>query len=209
MTNTRRKSAIRVLAIYVVDTNYYQMNTFMAKNELLENILDDLSVINEKDEARDQRLDRMESALDELVKVVGSIQPTTSTTQAESTNSISYNALKEAVYKVIAEYHDAKPEHTDIFTEDNIRKLHSVIKQGRWRVAQKNIGRKQDEEAKKERDLLASKRTAQGIQTTSMVAEWAPEYSPEIQRTIRFIGLKTLDEDEPAESVHALLKVWG
>ena len=35
-----------------------------------------------------------------------------------------------------------------------------------------------DEEAKKERDLLASKRTAQGIQTTSMVAEWAPEYSP-------------------------------
>ena len=184
------------------------MNTFMAKNELLENILDDLSVMNEKDEARDQRLDRMESALGELVKVAGSIQPTTSTTQAESTNSISYNALKEAVYKAIAEYHDAKPEHTDIFTEDNIRKLHSVINKadGEWL---KKHWAKQDVEAKKERDLLASKRTAQGIQTTSMVAEWAPEYSPEIQRTIRFIGLKTLDEDEPAESVHALLKVWG
>ncbi len=180
----------------------------MAKNELLENILDDLSVLKEKDEARDQRLDRMESALGELVKVVGSIQPTTSTTQAESTNSISYNALKEAVYKAIAEYHDAKPEHTDIFTEDNIRKLHSVINKadGEWL---KKHWAKQDEEAKKKHDLLAGKRTVQGIQTIPMVAEWASEYSPEIQRTIRFIGLKTLDEDEPAETAHAILKVWG
>ena len=35
----------------------------MAKNELLENILDDLSVLKEKDEARDQRLDGIEAAL--------------------------------------------------------------------------------------------------------------------------------------------------
>ena len=184
------------------------MNKSMAKNELLEDILDDLSVMKEKDEARDQRLDRIEAALGELVKAAGSTQPTTSTTQAESTNSISYNALKEAVYDAITEYHEAKPEHTGIFTEDNIRKLHSVINKadGEWL---KKHWAKQDEEAKKERDLLASKRTAQGIQTTSMVAEWAPEYSPEIQRTIRFIGLKTLDEDEPAEKAHAILKVWG
>lgn len=51
----------------------------MAKNELLENILDDLSVLKEKDEARDQRLDRIEAALGELVKAAGSTQPTTST----------------------------------------------------------------------------------------------------------------------------------
>ena len=68
---------------------------------------------------------------------------------------------------------------------------------------------KQDEEAKKKHDLLAGKRTAQGIQKIPMVAEWASEYSPEIQRTIRFIGLKTLGEDEPAETAHAILKVWG
>jgi len=111
----------------------------MAKNELLEDILDDLSVMKEKDEARDQRLDRMESALGDLVKAAGSTQPTTSTTQAESTNRISYDALKEAVYDAITEYHKAKPEHTDIFTEDNIRKLHSIINKadGEWL---KNIG---------------------------------------------------------------------
>lgn len=180
----------------------------MAKNELLENILDDLSVLKEKDEARDQRLDRIEAALGELVKTASSTQPTTSTTQAESTNSISYDALKEAVYDAITEYHEAKPEHTDIFTEDNIRKLHSVINKadGEWL---KKHWAKQDEEAKKKHDLLAGKRTAQGIQTISMVAEWAPEYSPEIQRIIRFIGMNTLPEDEPVETAHSILKIWG
>ena len=77
----------------------------MAKNELLEDILDDLSVMKEKDEARDQRLDRIEAALGELVKAAGSTQPTTSTTQAESTNSISYDALKGAIRDGMTEYH--------------------------------------------------------------------------------------------------------
>ena len=81
----------------------------MAKNELLENILDDLSVLKEKDEARDQRLDRIEAALGELVKAAGSTQPTTSTTQAESTNSISYDALKGAIRDGMTEYHETNP----------------------------------------------------------------------------------------------------
>ena len=180
----------------------------MAKNELLENILDDLSVLKEKDEARDQRLDRIEAALGEMVKAAGSTQPTTSTTQAESTNSISYDTLKCAIRDGMTEYHETSPKHTDFLTEENIRKLHSVINKadGEWL---KKHWAKQDEEAKKKHDLLAGKRTAQGIQTIPMVAEWASEYSPEIQRTIRFIGLKTLDEDEPAETAHAILKVWG
>ena len=42
-----------------------------------------------------------------------------------------------------------------------------------------------------------------------MVAEWAPECSPEIQRVMRFVELKTFAEDEPAETTHAILKVWG
>lgn len=57
--------------------------------------------------------------------------------------------------------------------------------------------------------LLVRQRTIQGIQTISMVAEWAPEYTPEIQRTIRFIGMNTLPEDEPVETAHAILKIWG
>lgn len=164
--------------------------------------------MKEKDEAKDQRLDRIEAALGELVKAAGSTQPTTSTTQAESTNSISYDALKGAIRDGMIEYHETSPKHTDFLTEENIRKLHSVINKadGEWL---KKHWAKQDEEAKKKYNLLAGKRTAQGIQTIPMVAEWASEYSPEIQRTIRFIGLKTLDEDEPAETAHAILKVWG
>lgn len=39
--------------------------------------------------------------------------------------------------------------------------------------------------------------------------EWASEYPPEIQRTIRSIGLKILDKDEPVETTHTILKIWG
>ncbi len=180
----------------------------MAKNELLENILDELSVLKEKDEARDQRLDRIEVTLGELVKAAGSTLPTTSTSKALSENIIPYDALKGAIRDGMTEYHETSPKHTDFLTEENIRKLHSVLNKadGEWL---KKHWAKQDEEAKKKHDLLASKRTAQGIQTIPMVAEWASEYSPEIQRTIRFIGLKTLDEDEPAETAHTILKIWG
>lgn len=109
--------------------------------------------MKEKDEARDQCLDRMESALGELVKPAGSTQSTTSTSKAESSNSIPYDTLKKAVYDAIAEYREAKLEHTDIFTEDNIRKLHSVINKvdGEWL---KKHWAQEDEKAKKKRDLL-------------------------------------------------------
>lgn len=115
--------------------------------------------MKEKDEAKDQRLDRIEAALGELVKAAGSTQPTTSTTQAESTNSISYDALKGAIRDGMIEYHETSPKHTDFLTEENIRKLHSVINKadGEWL---KKHWAKQDEEAKKKYNLLAGKRTA-------------------------------------------------
>lgn len=45
--------------------------------------------------------------------------------------------------------------------------------------------------------------------TIEQVAEWAPQYSLEIQRTIRYIGMKILDENEFVEKAHAILKIWG
>lgn len=53
------------------------------------------------------------------------------------------------------------------------------------------------------------KREAQGIKNVAQVAEWAPEYSPAIQSTIRFIGCNIIHEDLPKEKVHKILKVWG
>ena len=35
------------------------------------------------------------------------------------------------------------------------------------------------------------------------------QYSLEIQRTIRYIGMKIIDENESVEKVHEILKVWG
>lgn len=180
----------------------------MAKNELLENILDDLSVIKDKDASRDKRLESIESALKELVDNVESGKSVPSTAKVEPKSTIPYDILKDAVYDGMAEYFKAEPNHTGILSEDNILKIHSVINKvdSKW---VKEHWDKEDEKAKAEHDLLVSQRTAQGIHTIPMVAEWAPEYSPEIQRVMRFVGLKTLPEDEPAETAHAILKVWG
>ena len=57
--------------------------------------------------------------------------------------------------------------------------------------------------------MYLQKRKAQGLMTIEQVAEWAPQYSLEIQRTIRYIGMKILDENESVEKAHAILKVWG
>lgn len=169
----------------------------MAKNELLENILDDLSLIKDKDLERDSRLDRIESAINELVKRNSVLE-----------EDVPCDVLKQAVLDGIVEYYAANYRHTEVLFEDNIRKIHSVINEidGEWL---KKHWAKEDEVAKHKHDLLVSQRTAQSIYTIPMVAEWAPEYSPEIQRTIRFIGMKMLAEDEPADTAHALLKVWG
>ena len=45
--------------------------------------------------------------------------------------------------------------------------------------------------------------------TIEQVAEGAPQYSLENQRTIRYIGMKIIDENESLEKAHAILKIWG
>lgn len=50
---------------------------------------------------------------------------------------------------------------------------------------------------------------AQGILTVDQLAKWAPEFPVEIQRLIHFIGVNIFGIDEPAESVHKVLKIIG
>lgn len=45
--------------------------------------------------------------------------------------------------------------------------------------------------------------------TIEQVTEWAPQYSIEIQRTIRYLGIKIIDEEESVEKAHAILKICG
>ena len=68
---------------------------------------------------------------------------------------------------------------------------------------------KDETERECKRNVYLQKRKAQGLMTIEQVAEWAPQYSLEIQRTIRYIGMKILDENESVEKAHAILKIWG
>ena len=68
---------------------------------------------------------------------------------------------------------------------------------------------KDEKERECKRNVFLQKRKAQGLMTIEQVAEWAPQYSLEIQRTIRYIGMKIIDENESVEKAHAILKIWG
>ena len=68
---------------------------------------------------------------------------------------------------------------------------------------------KDEKERERKCSVYMQKRKAQGLMTIEQVAEWAPQYSLEIQRTIRYIGMKILDENEFVEKAHAILKIWG
>lgn len=66
-----------------------------------------------------------------------------------------------------------------------------------------------DDKEEQRRKEYFHKRTIQGINTIAQMQGWASEYPPEILRTIRFIGMKILDIDEPVETTHTILKIWG
>ena len=68
---------------------------------------------------------------------------------------------------------------------------------------------KDEKERECKRNMYLQKRKAQGLMTIEQVAEWTPQYSLEIQRTIRYIGMKIIDENESVEKAHAILKIWG
>lgn len=75
--------------------------------------------------------------------------------------------------------------------------------------ARKAVNEEDLKEAEEEKNKLIAQRTAQGIETVEQVQEWAPDYPPEIQRTIRYIGRRIVPENETPESTHKLLRVWG
>ena len=68
---------------------------------------------------------------------------------------------------------------------------------------------KDEKERECTRNVYLQKRKAQGLMTIEQVTEWTPQYSLEIQRTIRYIGMKIINEDESVEKAHAILKIWG
>ena len=171
----------------------------MAKsNEQLEDILDDLSVIKNNNVATEQRLGNIENLLAKLAtkEEVAPITPLAST----STTSIPYEEMDS--------YYNAMSDSAELLSDKTLKRLGTIFIELYVEEIEKYL-EKDEKERECKRNVYLQKRKAQGLMTIEQVVEWAPQYSLEIQRTIRYIGMKILDENESVEKAHAILKVWG
>ena len=179
----------------------------MAKsNEQLEDILDDLSVIKSNNAATEQRLSNMETLLAKMAtkEDVAPIIPVAST----SATSIPYDEIKNAVHEEMDSYYNAMSDSAELLSDKTLKRLGTIFIELYVEEIEKYL-EKDEKERERKRSVYMQKRKAQGLMTIEQVAEWAPQYSLEIQRTIRYIGMKILDENESVEKAHAILKVWG
>ncbi len=173
------------------------------QNDQLEDILDELSVIKESVETYNTKLANIDALLSQQVS--------NESEKIESESSTLYipeNLLKEIVRQGLESYFNNEGLCSSILSDERIKLMgdrfigmYAAELQKRW----KQLDDKED----KNRKEYFHKRTIQGINTIAQMKEWASEYPPEIQRTIRFIGLKILDKDEPVETTHTILKIWG
>lgn len=173
------------------------------QNDQLEDILDELSVIKENIGTYNTKLRNIETMLSQLAS-----NEKEKMESENSTPSISEDHLKEAIHQGMESYFSNNKSGKSILSDENIKligdlfiSMYATELYKRW----KQLDAKEEQRRKE----YSHKRTLQGINTIGQMAEWASEYSPEIQRTIRFIGLKVLDKDEPVETTHTILKIWG
>lgn len=179
----------------------------MAKaNERLEDILDDLSVIKNNNVAIEQRLGNIENILAKLAtkEKVAPITPVASTSAA----SFPYDDIKSAVHEEMDSYFNAMSDSAELLSDKVLKRLGTIFIELYVEEIEKYLEKDEKKRVCK-RNVYLQKRKAQGLMTIEQVAEWAPQYSLEIQRTIRYIGMKIINEDESVEKAHAILKIWG
>lgn len=179
----------------------------MAKsNEQLEDILDDLSVIKSNNATTEQRLSNIETLLAKLATKEEDvpITPVASTSAA----SIPYDEIKSAVHEEMDSYFNAMSDSVELLSDKVLKRLGTIFIELYVEEIEKYL-EKDEKERECKRNVYLQKRKAQGLMTIEQVAEWAPQYSLEIQRTIRYIGMKIIDENESVEKAHAILKIWG
>ena len=208
MTNTRKNIAVEVAASEEAEDNKnlkYHYN--MAKsNEQLEDILDELSVIKNNNVATEQRLSNIETLLAKLT-TKEKVAPITSVAST-SAASFPYDEIKNAVHEEMDSYYNAMSDSAELLSDKTLKRLGTIFIELYVEEIEKYL-EKDEKERKCKRNVYLQKRKAQGLMTIEQVAEWAPQYSLEIQRTIRYIGMKIIDENESVEKAHAILKIWG
>lgn len=179
----------------------------MAKsNEQLEDILDDLSVIKNNNVATEQRLSNIENLLAKLA-TKDEVAPITPVASISAT-SIPYDEIKSAVHEEMDSYFNVMSDSSELLSDKTLKRIGTIFIELYAEEIEKYL-KKDEKERECKRNVYLQKRKAQGLMTIEQVVEWAPQYSLEIQRTIRYIGMKILDEDESVEKAHAILKIWG
>ena len=208
MTNTRKNIAVEVAASEEADDNKNLKNHYnMTKsNEQLEDILDDLSVIKNNNVATEQRLSNIENLLAKLA-TKDEVAPITPVASISAT-SIPYDEIKSAVHEEMDSYFNVMSDSSELLSDKTLKRIGTIFIELYAEEIEKYL-KKDKKERECKRNVYLQKRKAQGLMTIEQVAEWAPQYSLEIQRTIRYIDMKILDEDESVEKAHAILKIWG
>ena len=135
---------------------------------------------------------------------VAPITPVASTSAA----SFPYDEIKSAVHEEMDRYFNAMYDSAELLSDKTLKRLGTIFIELYVEEIEKYL-EKDEKERECKRNVYLQKRKAQGLMTIDQVAEWAPQYSLEIQRTIRYIGMKIIDENESVEKVHEILKVWG
>lgn len=208
MTNTRKNIAVEVATSEEADDNKnLKCHYNMAKsNEQLEDILDELSVIKSNNAATEQRLSNIENLLAKLA-TKDEVAPITPVASISAT-SIPYDEIKSAVHEEMDSYFNVMSDSSELLSDKTLKRIGTIFIEQYAEEIEKYL-KKDEKERECKRNVYLQKRKAQGLMTIDQVAEWAPQYSLEIQRTIRYIGMKILDEDESVEKAHAILKIWG
>ena len=182
----------------------------MAKNnEKFEEILDEL---HENKQAFESLKNEFNSFKKEILdKLPGNATAQSLNPQlAQETNNVTakYSEPKKAVYDATDAKDSKFPTAVGFFTESDGQKIARICAK-EYITAINASYKKRQEKDKTEYEEYQKKRHTQGIDTIEQVAEWASEYTPEVQRVMRFLGLRIINEDEPAETAHKLLKIWG
>lgn len=135
---------------------------------------------------------------------VAPITPLASTSAA----SIPYDEIKNAVHEEMDSYFNAMSDSAELLSDKTLKRLGTIFIELYVEEIEKYL-EKDEKERECKRNVYLQKRKAQGLMTIEQLAKWAPQYSLEIQRTIRYIGIKIIDENESVEKAHAILKIWG
>lgn len=165
-----------------------------------------MSVIKNNNVATEQKLSNIENLLVKSAtkEEVAPITPVASTSAA----SIPYDEIKSAVHEEMDSYFNAMSDSAELLSDKVLKRMGTIFIELYVEEIDKYL-EKDEKERECKRNVYLQKRKAQGLMTIEQVAEWAPQYSLEIQRTIRYIGMKILDENESVEKAHAILKIWG